>query len=130
MSQPASVLNEQPKNPGDVVQADNAAQTNKSTIKAPPADATVASIQALGPLDALPQYALKHAPLVWLDKEEEFWCGNVLIHLQNVHPENSKGEKVEIPGDVKAKGGTAWLAHPSMCAHCHHGSHLIDDAVK
>lgn len=112
MSHPASVLNEQPKNPGNVVQTD--APTGKSTVKAPPADATVASIQALGPLDSLPQYVLKHAPLVWLDKEEEFWPGNVMVHLQNVHAENSKGDKVEIPAEAKAKGGASWLAHPSI----------------
>ncbi|KAH7104264.1 hypothetical protein BKA62DRAFT_500572 [Auriculariales sp. MPI-PUGE-AT-0066] len=45
----------------------------------------------------LPSYALKFAPLVYLDQKEEFWPGSVIKHVLHAHPETDGGALIDIP---------------------------------
>jgi len=49
----------------------------------------------------VPEYALKHAPIVWLHKDDEFFPSHVVEHLQHVNPRTFAGVDVNVPAEVK-----------------------------
>ena len=54
-------------------------------------------------LQIVPEYALKHAPIVWLHKDDEFFPSHVVEHLQHVNPKTFAGLDVDVPTDIKNK---------------------------
>lgn len=60
----------------------------------------------------IPEYALKHAPIVWLHKGDEFFPSHVVEHLQHVSPRTFAGVDVDIPADIKNK--VKALSHPDV----------------
>lgn len=63
-------------------------------------------------LQSVPDYALKHAPIVWLHKADEYFPSHVVEHLQHVNPKTFAGVDVDVPADVKNK--VKGLAHPDV----------------
>jgi hypothetical protein len=63
-------------------------------------------------LQSIPEYALKHAPIVWLHKDDEFYPSHPVEHLQHVSPQTFAGVHVDVPADVKNK--VKMLAHPDV----------------
>jgi len=55
------------------------------------------------PSECIPEYALKHAPIVWLHKGDEFFPSHVVEHLQHVSPRTFAGVDIDVPADVKNK---------------------------
>jgi hypothetical protein len=51
----------------------------------------------------LPPYALKHAPIVHLHKDELFFPSHPAEHLTNTYPRTYGGVNVNVPADIKAK---------------------------
>ncbi|KZW02093.1 hypothetical protein EXIGLDRAFT_760309 [Exidia glandulosa HHB12029] len=113
---------DRPKSPADVVAAQAPhppapGATPIAPVQTTPGASTTSTAQGpapTAPVDNIPKYALDHAPLVWLDKDEIFWPGNVLIHLQNIHPETALGRNLDIPKELEGKTGAALLAHPTI----------------
>lgn len=54
-------------------------------------------------LQSVPEYALKHAPIVWLHKDDEFFPSHVVEHLLHVNPKTFAGVDVDVPADIKNK---------------------------
>jgi len=52
---------------------------------------------------SVPEYALKHAPIVWLHKDDEFFPSHPVEHLQHVNPKTFAGADVNVPADIKNK---------------------------
>jgi len=63
-------------------------------------------------LQSVPEYALEHAPIVWLYKDDEFFPSHAVEHLQHVSPRTFAGVAVDVPTDVKNK--VKALAHPDV----------------
>lgn len=107
---------ERPKSPADVVAADTGKPvgTPAASQQTPPATTATESSTVAHAGDKLPKYALDFAPLVWLDKDEIFWPGNVLVHLDNVHPETALGRNLDIPPEYNGKCSAALLARPEI----------------
>ena len=61
---------------------------------------------------SIPEYAIKHAPIVWLHKDDEFFPSHVVEHLQNVSPRSFAGVDVDVPADVK--NTVKALSHPDV----------------
>ena len=61
---------------------------------------------------SIPEYALKHAPIVWLHKGDEFFPSHVVEHLRNVSPRTFAGVDVDVPVDVK--NTVKALSHPDV----------------
>ncbi len=61
---------------------------------------------------SIPEYALKHAPIVWLHKGDEFFPSHVVEHLRNVSPRTFAGVDVDVPADVK--NNVKALSHPDV----------------
>jgi hypothetical protein len=63
-------------------------------------------------VQSVPEYALKHAPIVWLHEGDEFFPSHVVEHLQHVSPRTFAGVDVDVPADIKNK--VKVLAHPDV----------------
>ena len=61
---------------------------------------------------SIPEYALRHAPIVWLHKGDEFFPSHVVEHLRNVSPKTFAGLDVDVPADVM--NGVKALSHPDV----------------
>ena len=61
---------------------------------------------------SIPEYALKHAPIVWLHKGEGFFPSHAVEHLRNVSPKTFAGLDVDVPADVM--NGVKVLSHPDV----------------
>lgn len=61
---------------------------------------------------SIPEYALKHAPIVWLHKGEGFFPSHAVEHLRNVSPKTFAGVDVDVPADVM--NGVKALSHPDV----------------
>jgi hypothetical protein len=64
------------------------------------------------PSQSIPEYALRHAPIVWLHKGDEFLPSHVVEHLQHVSPTTFAGVHVDVPADIKNK--VKALTHPDV----------------
>ncbi|KIO29042.1 hypothetical protein M407DRAFT_228697 [Tulasnella calospora MUT 4182] len=53
--------------------------------------------------EALPAFALKYAPLMWLNSGEQYWPGNPLEFLENTKPQHKTGAPVDVPPDLLGK---------------------------
>ena len=61
---------------------------------------------------SIPEYALRHAPIVWLHKGDEFFPSHVVEHLRNVNPKTFAGVDVDVPADVM--NSVKALSHPNV----------------
>jgi hypothetical protein len=54
-------------------------------------------------LSAVPEYALKHAPLLKLSSKERFWPIHVAKHIKNCELEKSDGTPIQCPAEHDGK---------------------------
>lgn len=53
----------------------------------------------------LPDYALRYAPILWLDEHEQYWPGDPLLQLKSMIPRTSDGQVIEVPPELSGTYG-------------------------
>ncbi|KAG8889140.1 Vacuolar protein sorting-associated protein 62 [Tulasnella sp. 332] len=62
----------------------------------------------------LPAYALKYAPLLWLNEKEKYWPGNPLEHAALCIPQDPNGNKVDVPEALVGEFHASLLETPNV----------------